>query len=126
LVVTGAGRGIGAATVRAAARDGWDVMINYRQDRRAAEALADAVRAMGRKALTCEADIASEDGIARLFAAVDDAGRAPAAVVCNAGTLGTACRLEDLDAAMFRRVLDVNLFGAALVAREAVRRMSTR
>lgn len=126
VLVTGASRGIGAATVRLAARRGWDVCINYLAAEDAARELADDVRGMGRKALLVQGDMAREDDIKALFRAADREFGPPDAVVCNAGITGKAGRLEDLESETLRRVVDINLVGVLLTSREAVRRMSTK
>lgn len=126
LLVTGGGRGIGAATARLAAARGWAVCVNYRRERSAAEGVANEIARAGGKAVALGADVSSEDEVARLF---DDAERALGplgGLVNNAGILERQARVEDMDAARLTRVLAVNVIGAFLCAREAVRRMSTR
>jgi NAD(P)-dependent dehydrogenase (short-subunit alcohol dehydrogenase family) len=125
LIVTGASRGIGAATARLAAKSGWDVCVNYRSVRDSAEAVADDVRALGRKAIAVQADVASEPDVVRLFQAADALGPL-SALVNNAGILEQQTRVESLDAARIGRVFATNVTGAFICAREAVRRMSTR
>ena len=127
LLVTGGGRGIGAATARAAARRGYAVCINYRSDRAAAEAVCQAITTEGGAAFAVAADVSVEAEVLRLFAACDAAGLGPLAVlVNNAAILEPQARLEDMDAARWTRILATNVTGAFLCAREAVRRMSTR
>jgi NAD(P)-dependent dehydrogenase (short-subunit alcohol dehydrogenase family) len=125
VIVTGSSRGIGAATARLAGRRGWDVCINYSASKDAAEALAAEVRAFGRRALVVKGDMGREEDILALFRAVDGEFGAPDAVVCNAGITGKAGPIAQLEAAMLQRVIDVNLTGSILTAREAVLRMST-
>ncbi len=125
-IITGASRGIGAATARLAARRGWDVCVNYLNAERPARALSDEIRALGRHVIAVKADMGVEAEIVRLFETVDRELGTPAAVVCNAGITGKATRIADHDSAMLRRVLDINLFGVMICAREAVRRMSAR
>jgi NAD(P)-dependent dehydrogenase (short-subunit alcohol dehydrogenase family) len=119
-VVTGGGRGIGAATARQAAAAGWRVCLSWHSDRQAAEAVAAEVGG-----LAVRADVASEEDVLALFAAADRCGPLTA-TVANAGTVARQARLEEMDAARMRRVLEVNALGVMLTAREAVRRMSTR
>lgn len=126
LIVTGGGRGIGAAVARRAALDGYDVVVNYAADRDAAERVVADVVARGRNAIAVPGDVAEEDDVLRLFdeaAALGQLG----GVVCNAGVTGnTPGRLDEQSAATVRRVFDVNVLGVFLCNREAVRRLSTR
>ncbi|HVK23682.1 MAG TPA: SDR family oxidoreductase [Actinokineospora sp.] len=126
LVVTGGSRGIGAAVCRRAARDGFDVVVNYTADASAADDVVDSVRALGRQALAVQADVADEDQVATLFERAADLGPL-GALVANAGITGnTPGRLDEQEPATFRRVFDVNVTGVFLCLREAVRRLSTR
>lgn len=126
VIVTGASRGIGAATARLAARRGWDVVVGYR----AAEADADAVvadcRAAGRNAIGVRADVADEDDVRRLFDRADAELGPVTGLVNNAGAVASQQRVEDMTAERVRTVLAVNLLGPILCAGEAVRRMSPR
>lgn len=124
VVVTGAGRGIGAAIAVRIARCGHPVLINYSADRAAAEALAARIGAAGGRAMLCQADIGSEAGVLSLFAVADASGLKLAGLVNNAGVSGGFARLDALQADALHRVLAVNVAGAMLCAREAVRRMS--
>ena len=125
LLVTGGSRGIGAATARAAARAGYKVAINYVNDAKAADALAKEIRTTGGTAVPIQADVSREDDIVRLFTTVDRELGQLTHLVNNAGITGRAGRIADVDAGMLERVIAVNVTGAILVAREAVRRMST-
>ncbi|MFN0041023.1 MAG: SDR family oxidoreductase [Burkholderiales bacterium] len=126
LIVTGASRGIGAATALLAASRGYAVAVNYLQNRDAAEAVAESIRRSGGKAVAVAADIATEAGVRTLFESVDrELGRV-SALVNNAGILEKQTRLDQIDEARLRRVFATNVTGAFLCAREAVRRMSTR
>lgn len=118
-VITGGGRGIGAATARAAAQAGWQVCLSWHTDRDAAERLAGEI---GGHAV--RADVADEDDVCRLFEAADGLGPLTA-VVANAGIVAPRSRVDELSAERVRRLLDVNVVGTILTAREAVRRMST-
>lgn len=126
LVITGASRGIGAATARLAAERGHDVCVNFRADKAAADAVVAEVRAIGRRAIAVQADVASEPAVVRLFEIVDTALGPVAALVNNAGILERQSRVEHMDAARISRVFATNVTGAFVCAREAVRRMSTR
>jgi len=126
LLVTGGGRGIGAATVRLAAQHGWDVAINYAQRHDDAERLADEVRALGRRAFTVQADVADEAQVIAMFEAVDRAFGGLDGLVNNAGVVDVNARLDEMGGARLRRMVDINLMGTLYCAREAVRRLSTR
>jgi len=125
-IITGGGRGIGAATAILAAERGHAVCVNYLRDAKAADGIVAAIRGSGGTAIAVAADVAKEDDVLRLFATVDrELGRVTA-LVNNAGTLEKQARLEAIDAARLERVLATNVVGPFLCAREAVRRMSTR
>jgi NAD(P)-dependent dehydrogenase (short-subunit alcohol dehydrogenase family) len=125
LVVTGGGRGIGAATARLAARRGYSVGVNYLRDRAAAESVVEAIRAEGGRAVSLQADISKEHDVVRLFAEVDRELGPVTALVNNAGVLERQMRVEEMDSARWARVLATNVTGSFLCAREAIRRMST-
>lgn len=124
LLVTGGSRGIGAAVAQLAAKHGFDVAVNYREDERAASAIVEAVRSSGVRALGVKADVAVEADVVRMFEAVDTFGPLKA-LVNNAGISGGFSRVADVKAGVLERVLAVNVTGAMLCAREAVRRLST-
>jgi NAD(P)-dependent dehydrogenase (short-subunit alcohol dehydrogenase family) len=126
LLVTGASRGIGAASARLAAAQGYDVAVNYAHDKAAAEAVVAEVEAAGRRALAVQADVAVEDDVERMFAAIDKRLGRLTHLVCNSGITGPLMRLEALPAKTAREVLDTNVLGAFLCARAAIPRMSTR
>jgi NAD(P)-dependent dehydrogenase (short-subunit alcohol dehydrogenase family) len=126
LVVTGGSRGIGAAVCRLAAARGYTVVINYASGAAAADEVRVGIEKSGGKAVTVAADVADEADVRRLFAHAAELGPL-AGLVANAGITGnTPGRLDEQDARVVRRVLDVNVLGVFLCAREAVRRMSTR
>ena len=125
LVVTGGSRGIGAAVCRAAAVEGWDVVVDYRTDRAAAEAVVHEVEAAGRRAVAVQADVSRAGDVARLFAAADALGPVRA-LVNNAGVTGPLGRLDELPDDALDEVLAVNVAGAFRCSAAAVRRMSTR
>jgi NAD(P)-dependent dehydrogenase (short-subunit alcohol dehydrogenase family) len=122
LVVTGGSRGIGAAIARRAARDGWAVAVNYRQDGAAAEAVVAEIATAGGRAVAIAADASDEAGIRALFDRAEAAFGPVHGLVNNAGITGRNGLLADLDAETLRRVVDVNVIGTILCAREAVRR----
>ena len=126
LLITGASRGIGAATARLAAQRGWDVAINYTRDATAAEAVAADVRAAGRRALVLQGDVGVEADVLALFAAIDREWGALQGLVNNAGVVDVAARVDAMSAERIERMFAINVFGTMWCAREAVRRMSTK
>ncbi len=126
LLITGASRGIGAATARLAAARGWDVAINYTRDTAAAQAVAADVRALGRRALVLQADVGVEAEVVAMFAALDREWGALDGLVNNAGVLDVSARLDEMASGRIERMFAINVFGSFWCAREAVRRMSTR
>jgi len=125
-LITGAGRGIGAATAHLLAQRGWDIAVNYARDAAAAEQVAATVRGHGRRALAVRADVADEAAVLAMFEAVDRGLGRIGALVNNAGIVDLKARLDEMSAARWRRMLDVNVFGTLLCSREAVKRMSKR
>ncbi len=125
MLVTGGGRGIGAATARLAARRGYAVCVNYLRNREAAQGVVRAIEGEGGKARAVAGDVAKEADVVRMFDEAATLGRI-SALVNNAGILERQTRLDDMEAARFERVFATNITGAFLCAREAVRRMSTR
>jgi len=126
VLITGASRGIGAATARLAAARGYAVCVNYLKDRASAESVANGITAGGGRAVAVQADIAVEAEVVRLFETCDrELGRLDA-LVNNAGILETQKRVDEMDAARLRRVFATNVTGSFMCAREAVRRMSTK
>jgi NAD(P)-dependent dehydrogenase (short-subunit alcohol dehydrogenase family) len=126
VLVTGASRGIGAAVALQAAARGYDVAINFARDQAAAEAVAAQVRALGRRAVTVQADVASEQEVKAMFTRIDAELGTLTALVNNAGIVAMQSRFDEMDLARWQRMLDVNVIGTMLCTREAVRRMSTR
>ena len=127
MIVTGGGRGIGAATALLAARNGYDVCVNYVRDATAAESVAAKVRAAGRRAITVQADVGNESDIERLFRVTDaELGRITV-LVNNAARVGDGRRrVESMRAPAVNALLAANVTGAIVCAREAVLRMSTK
>jgi len=126
VLITGGSRGIGAATARMAAARGYDLALTFQSDAKAAdEVRSDCTRA-GARCEIFQADLASPAEVGRLFEAFDATFGRLTHVVNNAGTVGKAGRLDEADPEMIRQCIDLNVTGAILVAREAVRRMSLR
>ena len=126
LLVTGGSRGIGAATARLAAARGWDVAINYTRDAAAAEAVAQDVRAQGRRAVTLQADVADEAQVHAMFATLDRDFGPLAGLANNAGVVDQGARFVEMDAARLQRMFAINVFGTMYCCRQAVQRLSTR
>lgn len=126
MLITGASRGIGAATARLAAERGYAVAINYRREREAAEALVAQITGAGGKARAFAADVADESDVLQLFREVDEAFGRLDVLVNNAGILERQMRLEDMDAARLQRVFAVNVTGTFLCCREAIKRMARK
>jgi NAD(P)-dependent dehydrogenase (short-subunit alcohol dehydrogenase family) len=126
LVVTGASSGIGAATASLAARRGYAVCVNYRQQSEKAAGVVRAIESEGGRAVAVQADVSLESDVVRLFEAADRQLGRLTALVNNAATLEQQMRLDSMDSARLQRVFATNAIGPILCAREAVRRMSTR
>ena len=126
LIITGGSRGIGAATARLAAADGYAVCISYLRNKPAADVVVQEIAKAGGKAIAVAADVAVEADVVRLFETVDAQLGRVTALVNNAGILERHMRVEEMDAGRLSRVLAANVIGSFLCAREAVRRMSTR
>ena len=126
LIITGASRGIGAATARLAAERGYSVCINYKSAKQQADALVTELEAAGGKAIAVAADVSVEADVVRLFKTCDERLGKLVGLVNNAGILGKQARVDQLDAARINRTLATNVVGAFICAREAVLRMSTK
>src|SRR5690606_20154568 len=122
MLVTGGSRGIGAAIARLAARRGYDVALSYVSRPDDAERVAQDVRAAGQRALAVQADMAREEDILRLFETTDAELGTLDCLVYNAGVGPKPGRLAETDWSELRRVMDVNLLGAHIACREAVKR----
>ena len=125
VLITGGGRGIGAATARRAAAQGYAVIVSFVADRASAERVATDIAAQGGAAAAVQADVSSEDDVLRLFGEIDRRFGRLDALVNNAGIVDRAMKVEEMSAARLTRMFAVNVTGAFLCAREAVRRMST-
>ena len=119
MMITGASRGIGAATARLAAERGYDVCVNFRRDEAAAAVVVRDAEAAGARAIAVGADVGVDADVVRLFAACDRGLGRLDALVNNAGILETQMRVESMDAARLARVFGTNITGAFLCAREA-------
>ena len=126
MIVTGGGRGIGAATAKLAAARGYAVCVNYLNARHPAEQVVSDIASQGGQAIAIRADIASEANIVSLFQQVDSTLGSISALVNNAATLESQMRLDSMEASRIERIFAVNVRGSMICAREAVRRMSTR
>jgi NAD(P)-dependent dehydrogenase (short-subunit alcohol dehydrogenase family) len=126
MIVTGGGRGIGAATARLAAERGYAVAVNYRENRDAAESVVREITRGQGKAVAVQCDVASEADVVGLFETVDRTLGRVTALVNNAGVVDRGTRVSDMTAARIARMFAINVTGSFLCAREAVKRMSTR
>ena len=125
MIVTGGSRGIGRATCLAAAEVGYDVVVNWASDERAAATTVEECGARGARAVAVQADVADESAVAAMFDRAEELG--PLRVlVNNAGILHQQMRFDEMTVDRWRAVIDVNIVGAFICAREASRRMSTR
>jgi len=126
LVITGAGRGIGAAVAKLAAAKGYRVAVNFLRDSKSADEVVRDIAGAGGTAVAIAGDVSLEDDVVRLFEAAASQLGPITHVVNNAGITGRSSRLDVAEAATFRACIDINVTGAILVAREAVRRMAPR
>jgi NAD(P)-dependent dehydrogenase (short-subunit alcohol dehydrogenase family) len=126
LLVTGASRGIGAATALLAARAGWSVAVNYTANSLAADEVVRQIRAGGGTAITVKADVAKEDEVLAMFEKVDAKLGRLSGLVNNAGVVDVTSRVEAMSVERLKRMFEVNVIGSMVCAREAVRRMSTK
>jgi NAD(P)-dependent dehydrogenase (short-subunit alcohol dehydrogenase family) len=126
LLITGASRGIGAATAKLAGTRGYDVAVNYLRDVKAAAEVVAAVEATGQRAVAIQGDMAREADVTRVFATIDkDLGRLTH-LVYNAGTTGGSSRVEAADTEMMRGVVELNVLGALMCAKAAIPRISVK
>jgi NAD(P)-dependent dehydrogenase (short-subunit alcohol dehydrogenase family) len=126
LLVTGSSRGIGAEICRQAAADGWKVCINYARSDDEADALVHQIRQAGGIAIALQADVANEDEVITMFERIDLELGPITGLVNNAGVNGGGSRVDEMDVAVSRRVFDVNVHGAFICARHAIKRMARR
>lgn len=126
ILITGASRGIGAATALLAAKQGYAVAINYASNSQAADEVVRQIRADGGQAISVQADVALEAQVLAMFERVDAEFGRLSALVNNAGVVDQAARVDEMSLARLQRMFEINVFGSFMCAREAVRRMSTR
>ena len=126
VLITGASRGIGAATARLAAARGWAVAVNYQQRRDAADALVHDIQRAGGESMAVQGDVGDEAQVIAMFDAMDRHwGQPLSALVNNAGVVDRPSKVVDMSAARLERMFRINVLGSFYCAREAVRRMST-
>ena len=126
VLITGASRGIGAATALLAARAGYAVAVNYAANSLAADEVVRQIRQAGGNAMTVQADVADESQVLKMFEKVDAKLGRLTALVNNAGVVDQTSRVDAMSMARFKRMFEINVYGSFVCAREAVRRMSTR
>ncbi|WP_299403981.1 SDR family oxidoreductase [uncultured Roseobacter sp.] len=126
LLVTGGSAGIGAACARIAAAQGFDLALNFRTDTAGVETVAAACREAGAKVILCPGDVSDPQAIADIYAQIDESFGRLDALINNAGVVDQTAKVTDIDHARLRRMFDINVIGAILVAKEAVIRMQTR
>ena len=126
LLVTGGGRGIGAAIARLGAKHGYTVCVNYHNDAASAAQVVADIQKAGGKAIAIQADVSKPDDVLRLFDETEKHLGKITHIANNAGITGKSSRFADVSYDTMRNVIDINLMGKLLVAQEAVRRMSTK
>jgi NAD(P)-dependent dehydrogenase (short-subunit alcohol dehydrogenase family) len=126
LLVTGGGRGIGAAIARLAGQHGYHVGVNYKSDAKSAQAVVADIASAGGKAVALQGDMSIEADVERIFAETDAKLGRLTHLVYNSGIVGKPSRVEAVDSKTLREVIDVNLLGAFFCARAAIPRMSTK
>lgn len=126
LLITGASRGIGAATALLAAQRGYAVALNYTANAQAAQQVVARITGAGGRAIAVQADVADEAQVLAMFSTIDAQLGRLGALVNNAGVVDISQRVDEMSVQRLRRMFDINVLGSILCAREAVRRMSTR
>lgn len=125
LLITGGSRGIGAATARLAAKQGYDIAVNYLRDERAAHAVVRDIEAHGRRAVAIQGDMSKEEDVERVFRSVDSSLGRLTHLVYNSGIVGKMSRIDKVETQTLREVLDLNVLGALMSLRAAIPRIST-
>jgi NAD(P)-dependent dehydrogenase (short-subunit alcohol dehydrogenase family) len=126
LLVTGSSRGIGAEICRLAAADGYKVCINYASSEDEADALVHEIRQSGGIAIALQANIANEQEVVALFERIDLELGPLTSLVNNAGINGGGTRVDEMDTSISRKVFEVNVIGAFICAKHAIKRMAMR
>jgi len=126
LLVTGSSRGIGAGICRQAAVDGWKLCVNYASSADEADRVVADIREQGGIAIAVQANVANEDEVITMFERIDLELGPITGLVNNAGVNGGGARIDDMDAAVSRQVFEVNVLGAFICAKHAIRRMAKR
>jgi NAD(P)-dependent dehydrogenase (short-subunit alcohol dehydrogenase family) len=126
LLITGGGRGIGAATALLAAQRGYAVAVNYASNSLAADEVVRTIRAGGGTAMAVQADVGDEAQVTAMFEKVDAKLGRLTALVNNAGVVDVQARVDEMSVARLERMFRINVIGSFICAREAVQRMSTR
>ena len=124
VLITGASRGIGRACALLAAENGWSVGVNYREDAKAADAVVETIAKQGGRAVALKGDVSVEADAVGMFDAATKALGPLTAVIANAGVVAPTAKLTDMTAERMRHILEVNVLGAFLTAREAARRLA--
>jgi NAD(P)-dependent dehydrogenase (short-subunit alcohol dehydrogenase family) len=126
MIITGAGRGIGAATAKMAAQRGYAVAVNYRSDKASAEAVVAEIEADGGRAIAIQADVIDEAAIVAMFETVDRELGSVDVLVNNAGIVDQISRVDEMSFERVDRMMKINVVGPFICAREAIKRMSTK
>lgn len=124
VLITGASRGIGAATAVLCAKAGWDIVVNYTQNKVAADTLCDQLHQLGAKTLCIQADVGDESQILRMFSQIDSQFGALHGLVNNAGVVDMTSKVEDMSWSRLDRMMRINVIGSIYCAKEAIKRMS--
>ncbi|WP_108837515.1 SDR family oxidoreductase [Tateyamaria sp. Alg231-49] len=124
-LITGASAGIGAACARLAAPD-YDLVLNYRSNQSAAEAVKAEAEALGARAILAQGDVADPEDIAAIYKVVDDGFGRIDVLINNAGIVDQTAKVTEMTHARLTRMMNVNVIGAMLVAKEAVMRMQAQ
>ncbi|MBI1342512.1 MAG: SDR family oxidoreductase [Terrimonas sp.] len=125
ILITGSSRGIRAATALLAAKQGYNVCVNYLQNEKAAEQIVHQINQNGGKAIAYQADVTSETDVKSLFSKIDDDFGGLTALVNNSGILETQSRVDNMDMNRILRVINSNIISCFLCSKEAIKRMST-
>ena len=123
MLITGASAGIGAACAEIAASRGYDLALNYRSDDAGAQKVAEACKASGAKVVLCKGDVSDPAAIAAIYAQVDDNFGRLDALINNAGVVDQTAKVTEMTHARLKRMFEINVIGAIMVAKEAVLRM---